>query len=468
MAQIAHYPGPDEPLYQPKPGEQIWLTDLDGHADIYDNDSIKINYAPGFDKSQITRIDVYRNGIKMRFLPALFDVLTNAEMKTFDGNPDEHSPASSHTDHAIDGYQYSLRFYTATSSVVKEVLIATIMAPVRLASAATANIGNEFQNRMDIPDSDIVTALRQLKAEGFRGVQFGIDYFLRTVNSTTFFPQYTYDPAVSQDWQLTPPDDQVRRMVRCAKEAGLQVEIRIELGVAGGGDRGELQPSSTSDWFANYTTLCLYFAQLASDERADTLCVGVELNSMELYEQEWATLVRAVKSVFSGSVTFAEQTCALVLKWPNMAGARWDAKERSRFWDAFDIIEMNAWLLSLDTETDQHASAMVARFVSLWQPVINYYRSAYPGKRLTFGEIGTYAHDGAALGTSPPSDSAPLDFQEVSDTWYAYLTGCAALGIDGEAVWCVAVNTTDTSLHPYVTLDRMPAIRLVESIINGE
>jgi len=41
------YPGPDEPLYQPQPDEQIWLTDADGHGDIYDNDSIKINYALG-------------------------------------------------------------------------------------------------------------------------------------------------------------------------------------------------------------------------------------------------------------------------------------------------------------------------------------------------------------------------------------------------------------------------------------
>ena len=81
MAQIAQYPGPDEPLYVPAEGETIWLTDLDGHADIYDNDSIKINYAPGFDKSQISRIDVFRNGVKLAFVPPLFDVLTNDQTR---------------------------------------------------------------------------------------------------------------------------------------------------------------------------------------------------------------------------------------------------------------------------------------------------------------------------------------------------------------------------------------------------
>jgi len=114
------YPGPDEQLYQPEPDEQIWLTDLDGHGDIYDNDSIKINYAPGFDVSQITKIDVYRNGIKLRFVPQKIDVLTNAQMKTFDGNPAERSPASNHTDHAIMGYEYEFKISTADPPVGHE------------------------------------------------------------------------------------------------------------------------------------------------------------------------------------------------------------------------------------------------------------------------------------------------------------------------------------------------------------
>ena len=76
------YPGPDEPLYQPQPDEQIWLTDVDGHGDIYDNDSIKINYAPGFDASQITKIEVYRNGVKLRFLPEKFDLRFIRNLRT--------------------------------------------------------------------------------------------------------------------------------------------------------------------------------------------------------------------------------------------------------------------------------------------------------------------------------------------------------------------------------------------------
>jgi len=77
------YPGPDEPLYQPQPDEQIWVTDVDGHEDIYDNDSIKINYAPGFDVSQITKIDVYRNGVKLRFVPEAARRATTPTMRSW-------------------------------------------------------------------------------------------------------------------------------------------------------------------------------------------------------------------------------------------------------------------------------------------------------------------------------------------------------------------------------------------------
>ena len=108
MAEIAQYPGPDEPVYVPAEDEAVWLTDLEGHADIYDNDSIKINYADWFDRSQITKIEVFRNGIKMRFLSDMLDVLTNEQMKTFDGNPLENTPLSNHSDHAIWGYEYDL------------------------------------------------------------------------------------------------------------------------------------------------------------------------------------------------------------------------------------------------------------------------------------------------------------------------------------------------------------------------
>ncbi len=85
------YPGPDEPLYHPQPGGEIWLTDLAGHEDIYDNDGIRLNFAPEFDRSTIGHISWYRNGVPRRFADNQYQI-TNAQMEMFTGAARENSP----------------------------------------------------------------------------------------------------------------------------------------------------------------------------------------------------------------------------------------------------------------------------------------------------------------------------------------------------------------------------------------
>jgi len=228
MAQVAHYPGPDAPLYVPAEGEQIWLTDLEGHADIYDNDSIRINYAPGFDKSQITRIDVYRNGVKMRFVPALFDALTNEQMKTFDGNPAENTPASSHTDHAIMGYSYSFRFYTATLSMVEKALVTTIKSGVTWRPGYVYALITSYWNwTMDVyalSDSEISQFLGALRAKGFNGISVDV-MFAASARTSNEIETLFWRPGL--DWWLyTPTLEQCHRIFTLAREADLEVEAR--------------------------------------------------------------------------------------------------------------------------------------------------------------------------------------------------------------------------------------------------
>ncbi|MCX6094983.1 MAG: hypothetical protein NTY63_09225, partial [Candidatus Bipolaricaulota bacterium] len=184
MAKIAHYPGPDESLYVPAEGEAIWLTDLEGHADIYDSDSIKINHASWLDKSQITKVEVYRNGIKMRFLPDKLDVLTNEQMKTFDGNPEEHSPKSDHTDHAIMGYAYEIRVTVADGTTHQ--LAAIVKSAVRFgASHRFASVGATWFNpftRGYMTDEQVGKYLQGIKADGFVGVQVDVTLWSDGIN----------------------------------------------------------------------------------------------------------------------------------------------------------------------------------------------------------------------------------------------------------------------------------------------
>jgi hypothetical protein len=475
MAQIAQYPGPDEPLYVPAEGEQIWLTDLEGHADIYDNDSIKINYAPGFDKSQITRIDVCRNGVKMRFLPALFDVVTNDQMKTFDGSPEEHSPKSSHTDHAIMGYSYRIQFAMAAGAAAQQALLAAIKAPFAYVGATRlAFIGHDFVYRLGVSDAELRSAVSSLLQAGYTGIQLGANHFMATSSSNDVFAQFVPDRSVCEDWMLTPSDDELRRVFRAAREAGADVELRIEIWLAADYERhhqtwrGAIAPSSVRTWFANYETLCLRYAAMAQEEHVDSLCIGVELASMGQYADSWTALATAVRKVYTGRITVNELT-HVYLSGSNAYNDETRFEQNvGKFWAAMDSISMScypdAWQMS--PTGDARFSDLVSGFVRYWTRAFDYYRQAYPGKPVRFGEMGAQDRDGMVLGYSADSARWVLDNQEFADIWAAYLIGAAWLQADGISVWVREINRWTGSPFPGTyTVNDTPARLVIEALL---
>jgi hypothetical protein len=472
MAQIAHYPGPDELLYVPAEGEQIWLTDLEGHADTYDNDSIKINYAPGFDKSQITRIDVYRNGIKMRFVPALFDVLTNDQMKTFDGNPAENSPKSTHTDHAIVGYQYSFRLYKAGGTSVEKVLLATVQNAVSLSGAyLMAYINHNWwealrPGRFYGPEPSAFFS--QLKAMGFRGVQLRVHLFMDDMSATEVFPIYDFYSARTLNWQRTASDAEIVTMLSFIRDADLDAELAVEIWTTldcrnsnpnVNTERGSIFPRSVSTWFDNYAAVCMHYAALAQANHVEYFCPIVELETMEQYTDEVTDLLGEVANVFSGQLSISEGTNKMAFGWFPKGG------HLGQFW-GYDgmLIGMNTWVEELETQKDQRFSAMLERFVAFWRPFVEEYRRLYPGHKIVFEENGFYNYDGAALGWGHEGTNPLRDDQEVADYWAAAFVGLEALGMDGTAVWCIDIRDPNT-LVGAATLNQSPFTNIIGSFV---
>jgi hypothetical protein len=459
MAQIAHYPGPDEPLYVPAEGEQIWLTDLEGHADIYDNDSIRINYAPGFDKSLISRIDVYRNGVKMRFAPALFDVLTNEQMKTFDGNPAENSPASNHTDHAIFGYAYRLQLYAKTAAPIAA-LTATIRSPVTYRPTYLyAHIDSNWvtclvNTYFYMTDSDWLSVFREFKDAGFTGVQVETNWFIETSTSSRVFGSYTIDPQV-HPYMRTETDEELRHVLSLVKTAGLDIELRVQLYVSESGNTGgacnrsAIRPSNPNQFFANLGDIAVHLATLAEEFGAKIFCPLVEMNSLVLlYPEQIRTLLTRIDQVFSGKLA-VDVSVHHYLAGFNCYNSETDLEANvGTFWDWRDdrgrpaLFEMNWWPLDqvpLETQKDQRFTVMVERMVQLWMPAIRLLRSKYPDVPLTFGEIGTYtSRDGAVLIGVPSTLLAKpgtRDDQEYRETTATHIVASAGMELDGMCVW---------------------------------
>ena len=481
MAEIAEYPGPNEPLYVPGPDEAIWLTDLEGHADIYDNDSIKINYADWFDRGQITKVEVYRNGIKMRFLPDMFDVLTNAQMKAFDGNPLESTPASSHSDHAIHGYSFEFAIHGASNLVLGTLAVEAnsgiqIPSSLPLYAHLDSNWVLDAFHWNGMTDQQLLGLLQAFKSAGFNGIQLDTNWFVETGTSSEVVPIYQLEPIETHPWFRTETESELVRLLDLANSLSLDVELRIQLYVCNSGKseeiqyRSEIQPRNVSLFFESLGDVAVDLATIAEAKGVDTFTPMVELDSLERHDAEIRHLLDRIDRVFSGRLAVNQATHHYVFRSQSYFEANC-----GEFWDWRDeeglplIISMNCWNPPLETQDDQRWSVLLEKMADIWNPVVVHFRERFPENPLVFGEIGAYAFDGHARGGAlPPDIFDPArahryrDDQEFVETYAAYVAASYAMGLDGVALWSWAPSSLLPSRNDWY---RFPNLNHIASLI---
>ena len=125
---------------------------------------------------------------------------------------------------------------------------------------------------------------------------------------------------------------QVARMIAQAHARGLKVLLIPHLWVETGGWRGEIDPGSAEGWQAyqsSYRAFVLGWAELAAEAGADAFSIGVECKSWSgRFDASWRALIDAVRARFDGLLTYS---------------ANWDEAEGVVFWDALDLIGINAF-----------------------------------------------------------------------------------------------------------------------------
>ncbi len=486
------YPGPDEPLYQPEDDEQIWLTDLEGHGDIYDNDSIKINYAPGFDKSQITKIDVYRNGVIMRFLPDTFDVLANAQMKTFDGNPLEHSPASNHTDHAIMGYEYEFKIQTADHLWILE---KTVKSGFRWRPKESwAGMDHDWNESMEhLSYDDLVSFFAQLREDGFTGISFNMSYYVYTPSDSDIFELSVRDPRIAP-WNMRSSTlEELDTLLKAITQAGLQAKVMTmfyvsESYVQAHTDRyigkGMMDPQDPQLFFDNYTKLLERIIPTLNKYSVMSLTVLDETSALYMnYAYYIKNMLDTLASKFTGelAIDIAGNNILTGDFWnPNGSPLNFrEVIDRMSFlgWTGRGKeplhIEQSNWTPPLETQSDQRASVMEKDFVNFWKPLWNYISAVYPAHQQAIGEMGTYNVDGVAMGNSVWNIADKrMDDQELSDVWYVYLRGAAEVGFNSVNMWIFLLGEVwsgesvgNAFLNTGFRHPESPAYRVITAII---
>ena len=124
-------------------------------------------------------------------------------------------------------------------------------------------------------------------------------------------------------------DDRVARTIREARRLGLATVLKPQLWSRGRwtGDIVFTDDAAFRLWMASYRQFILHYAQLAELERADLLVIGTELGGLTGRQTAWRELIRDVRKVWSGPLTYA---------------ANWGEEvERVAFWNELDYIGVN-------------------------------------------------------------------------------------------------------------------------------
>lgn len=235
--------------------------------------------------------------------------------------------------------------------------------------------------------------------------------------------------------RITSPTDETDaglvHAARKARERGFRVLWKPHVYVWGDGWVGEVAMTSEEDWrrwWRSYRRYIVHHAVLAAHVGSEMMAVGVELGGTLEREADWRHLVRSVRRVYPGHLTYA--------------GNWWGDYDRVPFWDALDFIGVDAYFPLGDTEVDgaddspgeAGDGALAAGVRRMMEQVAQVARRE--GKGVLFTEVGFAARRHAW--TKPHEEGGEFSAE---DQHRAYRVLLSTLGqpdwLDGVFLWKV-------------------------------
>jgi hypothetical protein len=187
-------------------------------------------------------------------------------------------------------------------------------------------------------------------------------------------------------------DDRVARTIREARRLGLASVLKPQLWARGRwtGDIAFVDDDAFRLWISSYREFMLHYARLAETERADLLVIGTELGGVTIHEAEWRALIREVRQVYRGPLTYA---------------ANWGREfETLAFWDELDFLGVNFYYpLAAPGEQPRAGSPRLRELGRTLKEMSRKHR-----KPVLFTEVG-YAASATAAAEPWKEETAPLD-----------------------------------------------------------
>ena len=121
------------------------------------------------------------------------------------------------------------------------------------------------------------------------------------------------------------------RFIRQARRLGLKTILKPQLWAPRRftGDIVFDKPADFARWWAGYRRWMLHHARVAALGRADLLVIGTELGGVTRHHEAWRALIRDVRRIYPGPLTYAAN-------W-------WGDFETMPFWGDLDLLGLNMY-----------------------------------------------------------------------------------------------------------------------------
>ncbi|MBF9231767.1 glycoside hydrolase family 113 [Microvirga alba] len=273
------------------------------------------------------------------------------------------------------------------------------------------------------------------------GGQAAFDQIKATgANTISLIPNFFMANERSNTMQLNPGESdtfsQVKAAIQDGVARGLNVVLKPHVETDNRVWRALIEPTNPDLWFANYKAMMVQYAKVAQEAGAAMICVGTEMKSMSgaQYTAKWVDIINAVRSVFSGKVTYA---------------ATDEEAKVVQFWDKVDYIGVDAYF-SMTDSNNPTVDELVASWIG--KPTTGSSREIYGdtsvidtwknlseqwGRKVIFTEIGYGSYDG--VNKSPGwLVGNTADNQEQKDCYEALFKVMTTYGgqwLDGALLW---------------------------------
>jgi hypothetical protein len=225
-------------------------------------------------------------------------------------------------------------------------------------------------------------------------------------NSAALIPTWYMKNGESSTFESTDQsasDDSLRLAARGARALGLKVVLKPHVNCADGRPTARIHPKDERLWFRSYREFILHYARLAAEEKVELFVVGTELFSMTGpgHRREWEEIIRDVRGVYSGKVTYA---------------ANWYDFMLVPFWGSLDFIGIDGYFPLAGGRSPR----LLALSWKVYLPAIGGVARAY-GKPVLFTEVGISSQKGANRRPWAYEDFGPVDAEVQKDYFEAFL-----------------------------------------------